>query len=169
MNPAWFSMPGFFVVDELIDERQRKSNCASVVAECNLYWNWSLEMAGLKCEFELIEALGMVIIWVILIVITLGLAAFIMPYYFAKAPINKTFVVDVHGQKVGRLKVDFNLGQVIGHALVWLLLSIVTFGLAYLVYWFAVYRKLLNASVIASVSEQSLMELGRGNPIPVEN
>ena len=119
-------------------------------------------MSGLKCEFELIEAAGLIIIWLLLSIVTFGLAAFLMPYYLSKAPINKTYLVDSNGQKTGRFYVDFNLGQIIGHALVWLLLSIITFGIAYIVYWFAVVRKLLNASVlqpidgsVPSVSEQS--------------
>ena len=108
-------------------------------------------MSGLKCEFELIEAIGYVLLWVVLSVVTFGLAAFLAPYYLAKAPLNKTYLVDRNGNKLGRLYVDFNLGQVIGHAIIWLLLSIITFGIAYIVYWFAVVRKLLNSSIVEAV------------------
>ena len=108
-------------------------------------------MSGLKCEFELFEAFVLVILWIIISVVTFGLGAFIMPYYLAKAPINKTYVVDASGQKIGRLFVDFDLGQIVVHAIVWLLLSFVTFGIAYIVYWFAVFRKLLNAAVVEPV------------------
>ncbi len=108
-------------------------------------------MQSLKCEMELIEGIGLVVLWVVLSFITFGLALFVMPYYLTKAPINRTFVVDDHGNKLGRLYVDFTLAQIIGHAVIWLLLSIVTFGIAYIVYWFAVFRKLLNASVIQPV------------------
>ena len=113
-------------------------------------------MVGLKCEFELLEAFLLVILWVILTVFTFGLAAFLMPYYLAKAPINKTYVIDQNGQKIGRLYVDFSLGQVIWHALIWLILSIITFGIAYIVYWFAVGRKLLNASVVEPLGPVSM-------------
>nr|WP_321444492.1 DUF6693 family protein [uncultured Cohaesibacter sp.] len=108
-------------------------------------------MQSLKCEMELIEGIGLVVLWVVLSFITFGLALFVMPYYLTKAPINRTFVVDDHGNKIGRLYVDFTLAQIVGHAVIWLLLSIVTFGIAYIVYWFAVFRKLLNASVIQPV------------------
>ncbi|PLW77569.1 DUF6693 family protein [Cohaesibacter celericrescens] len=113
-------------------------------------------MSGLKCEFELLEAFVLVILWIILTVLTLGLGAFVMPYYLAKAPINKTYVIDSAGQKIGRLYVDFSLAQIIVHALIWLLLSFVTFGIAYIVYWFAVYRKLLNAAVVEPVGATHL-------------
>ena len=113
-------------------------------------------MSGLKCEFGLLEAFGHVILWVILIVITFGLGAFVAPYYLAKAPINQTYVLGLNGEKIGRLYVDFNLGQIILHALVWFLLSIITFGIAYIVYWFAVIRKLLNMSVVEPVGPADL-------------
>ena len=113
-------------------------------------------MSGLKCEFELFEAFILVILWIILTIVTFGLGAFVMPYYLAKAPINKTYVIDANGTKIGRLYVDFSLGQIILHALVWILLSIITFGIAYIVYWFAVFRKLLNAAVVEPVGSVSL-------------
>ncbi|MEM9579805.1 MAG: DUF6693 family protein [Pseudomonadota bacterium] len=98
----------------------------------------------LKCEFSVSEAIGQIIIWIILSVITLGLALFVLPYYFLKGPINRTYVVDHEGAKLAKLEVEVNFGDVLGHALVWLLLTIVTFGLAYLIYWPAVIKRLLN-------------------------
>ena len=102
----------------------------------------------LKCEFSVGEAIGQLIIWVLLAVVTLGLALFILPYYFIKAPINRTSLVDNQGRKVARLHVDVGFSEILGHALVWLLLTIITLGLAYLVYWPAVIKRVLNAVVI---------------------
>lgn len=99
----------------------------------------------LVCEFTVAEAIGQIVLWLILIFITLGLAAFVLPYYFIKAPLNRTFVCDSDGHKVARLSVEVHFGDILGHALVWLLLTIITFGLAYLVYWPAVIKRLLNA------------------------
>ena len=86
----------------------------------------------LKCEFSVGEAIGQLVIWVLLSVVTLGLALFVLPYYFVKAPINRTSLIDGTGRKVARLHVDVSFGDILGHALVWLLLTIVTLGLAYL-------------------------------------
>ncbi|QBY02370.1 hypothetical protein E2K80_17815 [Rhodophyticola sp. CCM32] len=102
--------------------------------------------SNLKCEFSLSEAIGQLIIWILLAIITFGLALFVLPYYFVKAPINRTFVVDRDGTKLARLNVEVSFSDILGHALVWLLLTIVTFGLAYLVYWPAVIKRVLNAS-----------------------
>ncbi|MGB1235648.1 MAG: DUF6693 family protein [Planktomarina sp.] len=102
----------------------------------------------LKCEFTVGEAIGQLIIWILLAIVTLGLALFLLPYYFVKAPINRTLLLDSTGKTVGRLKADVGFGDILGHALVWLLLTIVTLGLAYLVYWPAVIKRVLNAVVI---------------------
>ena len=99
---------------------------------------------GLKCEYSVGEAIGQLVIWLIISVLTLGLALFVLPYYFLKGPLNKTYVVDHNGDKRARLRVETNLGEIIGHAIIWLLLTIVTLGLAYLVYWPAVMKKMLS-------------------------
>jgi uncharacterized membrane protein YjgN (DUF898 family) len=105
----------------------------------------------LKCEFSVGEAIGQLVIWILLSIFTLGLALFVLPYYFVKAPINRTSLVDAAGRKVARLQVEVGFGEILGHALVWLLLTIVTLGLAYLIYWAAVIKRLLNAVVITDL------------------
>jgi len=104
-----------------------------------------------KCEFTVGEAIGQIVIWLILSIITLGLALFVLPYYFVKAPINRTYVVDAEGSKIGKLTVDIAFVDILGHALVWLLLTIVTLGLAYFIYWSAVIKRLMNAAKITEV------------------
>ncbi|WP_341368368.1 DUF6693 family protein [Yoonia sp. BS5-3] len=99
---------------------------------------------GLKCEYSVSEAIGQLVIWFLLIIVTLGLALFVLPYYFLKGPINKTFVVDQNGDKLAQLHVDVNLGEIIGHMIIWIFLSIVTLGFAYLIYWPAVMKKMLS-------------------------
>ncbi|WP_299368462.1 DUF6693 family protein [uncultured Tateyamaria sp.] len=104
-----------------------------------------------RCDFSLGEALGMIIVWLILTVVTFGLAAFVLPYYFLKAPMNRTYVLDRDGNVISRVSVEFSFGDILGHALIWLILSIVTLGLAYLVFWAAVIRRLLNAVELKAV------------------
>ena len=101
---------------------------------------------GYKCEFTVGEAIGQIVIWIVLSIVTFGLALFVLPYYFLKAPINRTYVTDRDGHKIGQLHVDVVFVDILGHALVWLLLTIVTFGLAYLIYWPSVIKRLLNAT-----------------------
>ncbi|SMC66424.1 DUF6693 family protein [Primorskyibacter flagellatus] len=98
-----------------------------------------------SCEFTVGEAIGQLLIWIVLSIVTLGLALFVLPYYFIKAPMNRTYVLDGEGARIARVSVEVAFFDILGHALVWLLLTIVTFGLAYLVYWPAVIKRLLNA------------------------
>jgi len=105
----------------------------------------------LRCEYSVSEAIGQLIIWLLLVIVTFGLALFVLPYYFLKAPINRTYLVDRDDATIGRLAVEVSFGDILGHALVWLLLTIVTFGLAYLIYWPAVIKRLLNAVKVVEV------------------
>ena len=120
---------------------------------------------GIKCEYSLSEAIGQLIIWLILTIITLGLALFVLPYYFLKGPLNKCFVVDQDGRKLARLQVDVSLAEIIGHAVIWLLLSVITLGLAYLVYWPSVMKRLLNGVTYYPVSGGSAVDVRQTGPV----
>lgn len=101
----------------------------------------------LRCDFSLSEALGQLLIWIALTIVTFGLALFVLPYYFLKAPINKTYVLDAGGNVVARLAVNVGFADILGHAIVWFVLTILTLGLAYFVYWQSVVKRLMNATV----------------------
>jgi hypothetical protein len=109
-----------------------------------------MQMNGhtLKCDYSVSEAIGSIILWIIISVFTFGLGLFVMPYYILKGPINKTSLVDQQGMVVGKLYVEVNLSEIIGHAVIWVLLAIVTLGLAFFVYYPAVVKRLLNGVVI---------------------
>ncbi|MDD7971610.1 DUF6693 family protein [Roseinatronobacter alkalisoli] len=99
-----------------------------------------------SCEYSVGEALGQLVIWVLLTILTLGLALFVLPYYFLKAPINRTYVLDSAGRKIGQLSVEVGFTDILGHALLWLILTILTLGFAYLIYWQSVMKRLMNAT-----------------------
>jgi hypothetical protein len=44
----------------------------------------------LQCDFGVADAIGSVIIWVLLTIVTLGLAAFVAPYYIFSEIVNRT-------------------------------------------------------------------------------
>jgi uncharacterized membrane-anchored protein len=105
----------------------------------------TLQGYKLNCSYTASEAIGSLIIWVLLSIVTLGLALFVMPYYILKAPINRTELLDNTGRTVARLHVEVDLASIIGHAVIWFFLVIVTLGLAFLIYYPAVIKRLLNA------------------------
>ncbi len=102
----------------------------------------------LECDYSLTEAIGFLIIWLILTIITFGIGGFFAIYYFYKTIINNTFVIDRSGTEVGRLDCDLNLGEIIGHIFVWILITIVTLGIGLVFYAFRTFRMTLNRTRI---------------------
>jgi hypothetical protein len=102
----------------------------------------------IRCDYSVAEAIGTIIIWILISIVTLGLGLFVMPYYILKGPINKSFLIDAEGKQVGAMHVDVALSEIIGHAVIWVLLAIITLGLAFFVYYPAVVKRLLNGIVI---------------------
>lgn len=102
----------------------------------------------LKSTLGLGEMVGQLLVWLLLSIVTLGLALFFLPYFLLKLPINRTLLLNGEGRVVGRLRVDVSFGDILGHMLIWLVISIVTLGLGYIVYWYYVLRRLLNATVV---------------------
>ena len=74
-----------------------------------------LANARFQCEFSVGEAIGSFIIWLLLTIVTLGLASFVAPYYVLSAIINKTWVIDENGRKLAQLRVNFTLAEIVGH------------------------------------------------------
>lgn len=105
-------------------------------------------IARLKCSFSTIEAIGTVVLWVILTLVTLGLALLVFPYYLNKAVLNKTEILDASGKTIGRLNCTFNIGHSIGHVIVWGVLIVITLGLASFLYVYRVLRVVLNETRI---------------------
>ena len=109
----------------------------------------------LHCTYTPSEAIGQLIIWILLSIVTFGLGLFVMPYYILKAPINRTSLVDGQGNAVANLYVEVDLASIIGHVVIWILLGIVTLGLALFIYYPAVVKRLLNAVEIRPVGALS--------------
>ena len=59
-----------------------------------------------RCDFSVGDAIGNLIIWLILMIVTLGLAAFVFPYYVARAVINRTTVLAKVGATQRKRKTD---------------------------------------------------------------
>lgn len=92
----------------------------------------------LKCEIGTLEIIGHAIIWILLALITFGLALFVFPYYMQRYILNKTVAYDASGKKVGRLQCEIDLASMIGHIILWTILSIITFGILYIVFLYKI-------------------------------
>lgn len=98
----------------------------------------------LRCEYSIMEAIGYLVIWVVVSILTLGIGAFFAIYYFYKAIINKTYVINREGHQLARLECDLNLAEVIGHVILWIIITIVTLGIGLLFYVFRTLRLCMN-------------------------
>lgn len=92
-----------------------------------------------RTDVTMIECFGHAVLWFLITLCTLGIGVFFYPYALAKFIINRTYV-EHEGTPRQRLVCDLDLAAQVGHALIWLLLSIVTFGLAYFLYLYGVGR-----------------------------
>ncbi|WP_210252541.1 DUF6693 family protein [Aminobacter sp. MDW-2] len=102
----------------------------------------------LRSDFSIGDSIGHVIIWIFLTVVTLGLALVVFPYYLNRAVLNRTKVLDQSGNEIGHLDCRFNLGSSIGHVIIWLVLIIVTFGIAAFFYAYRVLRVVITETRI---------------------
>lgn len=102
----------------------------------------------LRCTFSNVDALGYVILWCILTILTLGLALLVFPYYLNINVLNRTEVIDAQGRAIGRLSCRFGVGSAIGNLILWAVLILITFGLASFLYVYRVLRVVLNETTI---------------------
>lgn len=106
----------------------------------------------LKSELGAFEVLGHLIVWVLLTIITFGLAMFVFPYYMQRFIISKTFAYDGEGRKVGRLVCTIDLASMIGNIILWILISIITFGIGYLVFLYKITAHCMTHTKVVSVN-----------------
>lgn len=99
----------------------------------------------IKADLSILDIIGHLIVWVVLSIITLGIALFFFPYSFSRFVINRTSVVDPAGVE-RKMVCDINLFSNIGHIILWMLISLVTFGLGYIFYFYRVWNYALNNS-----------------------
>lgn len=105
-------------------------------------------MMRFRCNFGIGEAIGSAIIWIVLSIVTLGLALIVFPYFLNRAVLNRTEVLNAQGQAIGRLNCRFGVGSSIGHVILWAILILITIGLASFVYVYRVVRVVLNDTVV---------------------
>lgn len=91
---------------------------------------------------------GHLVLWVLLIIVTVGIAAFFYGYSLLKLVINHTELTDRRGDPIGRLRCEYSVTSSIGHVLLWILLTIVTLGIAFIFYIYRVNRVVMNETTV---------------------
>ncbi len=105
----------------------------------------------LKADIAIIDIIIHLIIWLLLSIITFGIALIFAPYSFSKFIINRTAIIDANGAE-HPLKCDIDLFGNIGHMLLWFIISILTLGIGYLFYTYRVWNYALNSSTTEAIS-----------------
>ena len=88
----------------------------------------------------MMDVLGHFVIWLILIVCTVGIAALFWPYSLAKLILN-SMVVDNR-----QVKCELSAGRQLGHMVLWAVLIVCTVGIAFPFYFFGIIRTAINSS-----------------------
>jgi len=100
------------------------------------------------CRLSVAETIGQALIWIILSFVTLGFALFFYFYYAQRLALSRTEIVDQTGRIIGKLTCELTFGQVLGHAILWILLTIVTLGLASLIFCQRAYAYVLSQTKV---------------------
>lgn len=103
----------------------------------------------LKADIAIIDIIGHIILWLILSFLTLGLALFFFPYSFARFIIDRTALCDPDSGIERRLHCDIDIFSNLGHIILWMIISLLTFGLGYIFYFYRVWNYALNNSHLA--------------------
>lgn len=108
-------------------------------------------MWKLRSELSTGEIVGHMLLWVLLGLVTCGLALFLFPYSMGTLVINSTTLLDEQGRAVGRLRCSRGVGDHVGHAVLWWLFSLITLGIAGFFYAYRVATDLLGDTVVDPV------------------
>lgn len=100
----------------------------------------------IQANVEVVDIVVHAILWVILSFVTFGIALFFYPYYFAKFIINRSTLVK-DGVSIPMV-CETDIFSNIGHIILWAIISFVTFGLGFVVYFYKVWNYSLNNTKI---------------------
>ncbi|AZM95075.1 DUF6693 family protein [Vreelandella venusta] len=101
---------------------------------------------NIKANLSILDIIGHLLIWVVLTIITFGIALFFFPYSFSRFVINRTSVVDTATGVERKMVCDINIFSNIGHIVLWMIISVLTLGLGYIFYFYRVWNYALNNS-----------------------
>jgi len=101
----------------------------------------------IQADVATLDILGHIILWFFIILLTFGIGAFFFPYSFSKFIINRSALIDEQGV-AKRMNCHTDMFGNIGHVILWMIISIITFGLGYAFYFYKVWNYSLNNTTI---------------------
>lgn len=101
----------------------------------------------LQANIGIFDILVHLFIWLLLVVITFGIALLFFPYSFSKFIINRTYMIDAAGNEHD-MECNIDMFSNIGHMVLWFFISVFTLGIGYIFYFYRVWNYALNNTVI---------------------
>lgn len=101
----------------------------------------------IEADVGTVDILGHLIIWIVLILITFGIAAFFFPYSFSKFILNRSQLIDEHGNP-RQIVCHTDIFGNIGHVILWIIITILTLGIGYAFYFYKIWNYSLNNTTI---------------------
>jgi len=106
-----------------------------------------------KSELTFADILAHGIIWILLTLVTFGLAIFVFPYYLQRFVISRTAVYDETGLRCGRLVCAMDFPMILGSVLIWTVISIITFGIGYYLFLYRMQCLCMNHTRIVDLAQ----------------
>lgn len=101
-----------------------------------------------QCTISVGEIIGHIIVWLLLSLITLGIALFFYPYSLAKLILNNTSVIEEDGRH-RQVSCNVSMFSQLSHVIIWILISIVTLGIGYLFYFYKVWAYVIRHATLS--------------------
>ncbi|MCY3907786.1 MAG: hypothetical protein OXF63_11110 [Anaerolineaceae bacterium] len=98
----------------------------------------------LHVQWTMVDIALYSLLWLVLILVTAGIALLFAPYAWTARVLNGTQLLDSEGRVTGTVQVVYSLGGQTGHILKWLLLTIITAGFAYPFYFWGAVRSVID-------------------------
>ena len=105
-----------------------------------------MSTASVKSNLSMLDVFGHIIIWLVVCVPTLGIGLLFWPYSAVKLVLNSMVLESKDG--TGRGQCELSLGSSIGHLILWAILIVCTFGIAYPFYIFGVARTAIDKATV---------------------
>lgn len=104
----------------------------------------ALKGTRISCELSLASIIGHAVIWFLLTLVTLGVGLFFYPYFMFRYVVNHCYLTDPDGKKTAKLSCEVDAASVIGHVVIWAIISVLTLGLGYFVFAYKVFSYCLS-------------------------
>lgn len=102
----------------------------------------------LRSELDLRDVWPSFLVWLAVSVCTLGLGWIVVSGHFFRLILNTTTIVDPSGSRVGRLVCDYDVEADLARIVLWVIVSIATFGVGLLFYSFHAARQAIDATTV---------------------